>query len=306
MTALTPEQIGFLNDQKNKYVDFRLFVVEKYTPAVFENIKEMRETIRNLSITSGAIGALTIGILDKEVVKNKLTVLPALLIFLFVVWLGFFYLKYILEKENRQLSERTDSLHKSITDIRNQIDKALSENSHEEALKFLDISKKLEEVVQEEKKIDNWFVRYIGDLMLVPFTIGCILLVVSFVDINLFEMMNVNYFYQIAFWLFATFVTLFYTLFAPEALFHNTYKKESPKLFDRWKDKRLVWNIHQSFIHFVGSSLGFISLYILLFSLGINDASKYSIVHLLLFLIAASGVMGFIPRILFGSTIGKP
>lgn len=108
------------------------------------------------------------------------------------------------------------------------------------------------------------------------------------------------------FWFIAIVVTLFYTIFAPEAFFHNTYKKENPKLFDRWKEKRLVWNIHQSFIHFIGSATGFIALYILLFNLGIDDPSKYGVTHLVLFLIGISGVMGFLPRILFGSVIGKP
>jgi len=188
MTALSKEQRDFLEEQKKKYVDFRLFVVEKYTPAIFENIKEIRETIRNLSITSGAIGALTISLLDKSIVINKFIAILALAIFLFVVWEGFFYLKYILEKENNQLNERTDSLHKGITDVRNQINKALKDNSHEEAFKFLNVSKKLEEIVQEDKKIDNWFVKNIGDLTFIPFTIACILIILSFVNFDLFKL----------------------------------------------------------------------------------------------------------------------
>jgi len=184
MTSLTKGQKDFLEEQRRKYVDLRLYVVEKYTPAIFENIKEIRETIRNLSITSGAIGALTISLLDKSVVINRLFAILALGLFLFVVWEGFFYLKYILEKENNQLNERTDSLHKGITNVRNQIDKALKEDSCEEALKFSDVSKKLEEIIQEDKKIDNWFVENIGDLTLIPFTMACILIVLSFVNFS--------------------------------------------------------------------------------------------------------------------------
>ena len=113
------------------------------------------------------------------------------------------------------------------------------------------------------------------------------------------------YCWRIIFWEIATIVIFFYTIFAPEAFFHNTYRKENPKLFDRWKDKRLAWNIHQSFIHFIGSSVGFVALYFLFFKLGISDPSKFSLTHLILFLVGISGVMGFIPRIVFGSTIGK-
>lgn len=110
---------------------------------------------------------------------------------------------------------------------------------------------------------------------------------------------------QILFIIISISITALYTLFAPEAFFHHTYKSERPKLFDRWKDKRLAWNIHQSFIHFIGSSIGFISLYILFFNLGINNPENYSIAHLILFLLGVSGAMGFIPRILFGSTVSK-
>lgn len=117
--------------------------------------------------------------------------------------------------------------------------------------------------------------------------------------------MPTDYFWSFIYWLIATIIILFYTIFAPEAFFHHTYKKEKPRLFDRWKDKRLVWNIHQSFIHLIGSAAGFITLYILIFGLGIDDPSKYGVIHLILFLIGISGVMGFLPRILFGSTIGK-
>lgn len=100
-------------------------------------------------------------------------------------------------------------------------------------------------------------------------------------------------------------ITVLYTFFAPEAFFHNTYKKENPKLFDRWKDKRLAWNIHQSFIHFLGAVAGFTSLGILFFNLGIADPTQYGLTHLILFLIGIAGVMGFLPRIFFGSVISK-
>lgn len=112
-------------------------------------------------------------------------------------------------------------------------------------------------------------------------------------------------FWQTIYWIIATLIIVLYTLFAPEAFFHNTNKKENPKLFDRWKDKRLIWNIHQSFIHFMGSAIGFIALYILIFLLGVNDPHKYSLSHLVLFLIGIAGIMGFLPRIFFGSTISK-
>ena len=195
MTTLTKEQRDFLEEQKKKYIDFRLFVIEKYNPVIIENIKEIRDTIRNLSITSGAIGALAISLLDKSVVKNKSTALLALLIFLFVVWEGFFYLKYILEKENNQLHERTNVLHEAITKVRDQINKALNNDSHEEALKFLEVSKQLEEVVnQEDKKIDNWFVKNIGNLTLIPFSVACILIIVSFISFDFLKFQQISIF----------------------------------------------------------------------------------------------------------------
>lgn len=117
--------------------------------------------------------------------------------------------------------------------------------------------------------------------------------------------MTISAFFYMTYWIVATVVILLYTTFAPEMFFHHTYRKENPKLFDRWKDKRLAWNIHQSFIHMVGSLTGFLSFDILFFQLGINDPNRYNLTHLLLFLIGISGVMGFLPRILFGSTVSK-
>lgn len=109
---------------------------------------------------------------------------------------------------------------------------------------------------------------------------------------------------QTIYWVISIVVIILYTLFSPEAFFHHTYKKENPKLFDRWRDKRLAWNIHQSFIHFLGATIGFTALGILFFNLGITDPTKYTLVHLILFLIGIAGIMGFIPRILFDSKIG--
>ena len=117
-------------------------------------------------------------------------------------------------------------------------------------------------------------------------------------------MININYLH-IAYWNLASVIIAIYTVFAPEMFFHNTYKKENPELFDRWKQKRLLWNIHQSFMHFVGSLTGFLCLDILFFKLGVNDPSKFGLTHLILLLLGISGIMGLIPRILFGSTISK-
>lgn len=101
-------------------------------------------------------------------------------------------------------------------------------------------------------------------------------------------------------------ITLFYTIFAPEAFFHKTYvEKEKPKLFDRWRDKRLSWNLHQSFIHLIGSAIGFFSMYKLVFDLGLQDPNQYTLSHLVLLLFGIAGIMGFIPRILFGSVISR-
>jgi len=111
---------------------------------------------------------------------------------------------------------------------------------------------------------------------------------------------------KIIYWIIALLITSWYTFFAPEAFFYNTDKiRENPKLFDRWSQKRFAWNIHQSFIHFLGAFTGFIALGILFFNLGIDDPQQYGITHLVLFLFGLSGVMGFLPNTFFGSKISK-
>lgn len=114
-----------------------------------------------------------------------------------------------------------------------------------------------------------------------------------------------NQIIQSTYIIFAIIITILYTLFAPEAFFHHTDKKDNPSLFDRWNDKRLAWNIHQSFIHLLGAIIGFTSIFILIFKLGVDNPNQYSITHLILLLIGSAGIMGFLPRILFGSSISK-
>jgi hypothetical protein len=75
-------------------------------------------------------------------------------------------------------------LHSAISKVRDQIDKALEKNSHDEAIKFLDFKKKLEEVIQKDDKVDNWFTKNIGNLMLYPFTFALVLIVASFIDFS--------------------------------------------------------------------------------------------------------------------------
>lgn len=112
---------------------------------------------------------------------------------------------------------------------------------------------------------------------------------------------------EVFYTIFSVILVLLYSLFAPEALFYKCKKEEKHKLFGRWKYMRLAWNIHQSFIHFIGSFTGVIALWILFFRSNIDWSNltieHFSIEHLILLIIGLAGIMGFIPKILFGFDI---
>jgi hypothetical protein len=183
---LNTKQKEFLKKEREKIVNLRLMVIQKYGPAIFDNIKQMRETVRNLSITSGAVATLSITLVGKSVIINDILLILAILIFLLVVWLGFFYLKIVLESENKKLSLRSEKYNKKITEVRKQIDKSLKNNSAEEAKKVLGLYEELEKVFREEPdKKDLKLSKYIGDLTLIPFTAAILLLIMAFIKLNL-------------------------------------------------------------------------------------------------------------------------
>jgi len=185
MTALTKEQQDYLEKRKEKMSELRGLVVEKYTHALFENISQIRTTILSLSVTSGAIAAFSLNLFKNDLIKNKPFLIWSFIIFLIVVWEGYFYLKFILERENNQLAKTSDDYNNSITEVRKAIEKVSREKSSENVTTLQAAEARLNETFNKEyKKTDNWFVKNIGNLMLIPFTVSLLLIILSFVDLS--------------------------------------------------------------------------------------------------------------------------
>lgn len=187
MVALTREQRDYLEKKRVKITELRKLVIDKYTPAIFENIKQIRETVRNLSITSGAIAAFSLSLFGKEAVKNETLLAIAFFLLLFVVWEGYFYLKLILEAENNRLCRKLDLYNAAITEVRVKIDNLLrSKRASKNAVESLFSAKqKLRETFEEEdEKTDNWFVKNIGNLMLIPFSLALLSIILSFIEFS--------------------------------------------------------------------------------------------------------------------------
>jgi len=104
------------------------------------------------------------------------------------------------------------------------------------------------------------------------------------------------------YWIIALPVVLFYTVFAPEAFFYNTdrynQKGEKIRMFERWRIKSIFWNLHQSFIHLIGSLIGFICIYRLIF-IPVDNTEQIWPYYLVIFFTGIAGIMGYIPSILF-------
>jgi len=172
--------------QKRKELKMKANLIKNmYTPAIFQNIKDLRDTIRNLCIVSGAIAALSINLLDTEAVLHKPLAIISSAFFLLVVWIGFVYLKTILERENHSVVKIPEKIIKAIAKVVKQIDKVSINYLESEERKIYDYEKELEIIQsQKEPQVGNWFTKNIGDVMLIPFTTACFLTIASFVKLN--------------------------------------------------------------------------------------------------------------------------
>lgn len=185
MAKLNKKQREYLATRRSKMVELRKMVIEKYTPAMFANITQIRTTIMSLSITSGAIAAFSINLFSNEQVRNKLLLLIAFLLLLLVVWEGYLYLKSILEKENNQLAKTTDDFHGAITKVRNAIDNVSRTGSPESVIALQKAEENINKVFGDKSsKTESWFMKNIGDLMLIPFSLALLLIAFSFFDFS--------------------------------------------------------------------------------------------------------------------------
>ena len=179
------DQKDYLRNRRLKVTKLREKVIDKYTPAIFENISQVRTTILSLSVTSGAIAAFSINLFDNNLIEDKRLLITAFFLFLIVVLEGYFYLKQVLEGENNQLAKTSDRYNKAISKVRDAIDKVLKDETNQSIRELQKAENDLTDAFTESPdRIDNWFVKNIGDLMLVPFTIAILLVAFSFVDLS--------------------------------------------------------------------------------------------------------------------------
>lgn len=189
MTSLTKEAANNLeeysNYQKKNLTKIRSFLNSKYTPAILENISQIRTTILSLSVTSAAIAAFSLNLFNNDLIKNKSLLLLSFLFFLLVTLLGYYYLKIILEKENNQLSQTTNEYNSAITKLGEAINNALEKKNSQSVEALLKEDANLNAIFHKNyEKKDIWFVRNIGDLMLAPFTLALLLIALSFLDFS--------------------------------------------------------------------------------------------------------------------------
>lgn len=289
-----------LNDRKERQLALLSKISDKLLPILFEDHRQLRELTQNIAIIAGAIASFTIQALGSELIKHPWFAYFSLVTLFFTIMYAIQHLGTVITHEINAIANQHTTFAKIISEDIANINKAISNN---------DVSYILVDTATVEKELDALEEPITKDrsVDVLKFLLGIALtlLLIAFVpfQITLPFFHNINWHalcYSIS-----LVAILGYAVFAPETMFYKTSKNESNALFDRWKNKSLAWNIHQSFIHFLGSLIGFVALDILIFTLGITDPHKYTLVHLVLGVIGFSGVMGFLPRIIFESNIGK-
>lgn len=183
---LSKEQKDHLKTRRLKITELREKIIDKYTPAMIENISQVRTTILSLSVTSGAIATFSINLFDNDLIRNETFLIVSFFVFLIVILEGYFYLKQILERENNQLALTSNRYNSAISKVRDAIDKALEVQTIKSLEEWRNAENDLNDTFTESlNKIDNWFVKNIGDLMLLPFIMAILFLAFSFVDVSL-------------------------------------------------------------------------------------------------------------------------
>lgn len=155
--------------------------------AISENIKQLRDLIKNFIIISSAIIGFIIPVFEgTELIKNRIFLTGGLAELLVVVLYGFFYLVHILQTENKGL---TNSYREYIAlleiprEARNKFIFENTQGNHEFYLKK--IEEMSEKIKNKNKTKTSEKPDYAMDIIYVAFFMGLLLIVLSMTNIIL-------------------------------------------------------------------------------------------------------------------------
>ncbi len=152
--------------------------------AQMENIKLMRNLIIHFIAISSAIIGFTIPIFGKtELIKSPMILLSGLAELLIVVIYGFWYLTWMLQKENRDLviqHKKYNGYLDRLRDARNSFFSNMTEETKNIWFeKQKEVLVEMEKSAPKEQKLD-----YALDIIFAAFFIALVLIVLSLVDFS--------------------------------------------------------------------------------------------------------------------------
>ena len=174
--------IKYIEAEIEKDRQLRDLVVDKYTPAIFDNIKQYRTWVTQLPIIAGAIAAFSLNIANSNFIKNQSLFTASLFFFLFVIAYSVFYLKVKLENENKSLAGTYDQFI-SIIETQIQWKKKLLSGERVDQNKIAESYDKTQKILSQMEEKGKNKKDYSGDILLATFIIGLVLITLSMISI---------------------------------------------------------------------------------------------------------------------------
>jgi len=161
---------------------------DSYVSAQIENIKGQRKLVSNfITISSGVIG-FTIPIFGgsgNNLVKSSEFLIGGLTILLVVVLYGFYYLRWVLQSENKSLLEQNRHYNDYVDQKRDAFNKFFSDQTEKSYQNYLRLCKRTISDIAKRQKGKKIVPDYALDIIYGLFAVGLISVTLSLTGISL-------------------------------------------------------------------------------------------------------------------------
>lgn len=158
----------------SKNIELRRLFNDRLSNFTMDNIKQIRQLVINFIVISAGIVGFSIPILGRsDLIKNPTLLLLGLTAFFIEMIYGFWYLKTILEKENKQLSEMQDKVNAYITNMNDALNQFFSNPTDINKKNWIKIARNIP-LKEKTNKMD-----YALDILFCCFFLGLVLLLIS-------------------------------------------------------------------------------------------------------------------------------
>ena len=166
---------------KGIYRKKRDAIVDRVLPVEFDNLRQIRQFVMNLSIIAGALASFTLMLLPNDIIKCKMLLILADTLLLITIGISVNYLSKILQEENNKLA----ALNKKYCTLSNEVIQAAEKLEEaptaENVQYFSSICIKQNDELKDEVQPKNKK-SYIIDIMVWFFSVAIILIICSIVN----------------------------------------------------------------------------------------------------------------------------